>query len=119
MRGTYAEVQRLPDHLVRVQIQTSLCDHPILNAAQGVSSGLHGLLLVHDRRLLLLRATKIGGVHQSYRVVHPIFIKRVVLGCFTRQLVSDIFPSDLKGGYCQIYFWHFGRRVVVSKYAVA
>ena len=117
--GTYAEVQRLPDHLVRVQIQTFLCDHPILDAAHGASPGLHGLLLIHDRRLLLLGAAKIGGGRQSYRLMHPIFFKGVVLGCFACQLVSDGFPSVLEGGHCQIYFRHLGRRMVISKDAVA
>lgn len=114
MSGTYAEIQGLPDNLVRVQIQTGLCDHPVLDAAHGPSSSLHGLLVIHDRRLLLLGATQIGGLRQRNRVVRPIFVERVVLGCFTRQLVSDGFPSVLQGRHCQIYFRHFGRRMIVS-----
>lgn len=46
--GAYPKVQSLPDHLVRVQIQTSLCDHPVLDAAHGPSSWLHSLLVIHD-----------------------------------------------------------------------
>ena len=108
MSGTYAKVQSLSYNLVWVQIQTGLCDHPVLDAAQGSSSRLHGLLVIHDRRFLLLGATQVGGVRQSNRVMRPIFVERLVLGCFTRQLVSDSFPSVLQGRHCQIYFRHFG-----------